>query len=136
MTIHVEQALSHRSLKGTNAMRRIILSVVAGYLVITAITIVCFVVLNASKVDLHAPIWLIVKLLLSLVSASLGGLATARLAGLDRASATLILAGFMTTLSVAAMVVQFGSAPLWFLVALVLGPAPMIWLSSNAMKTA
>ncbi len=117
-------------------MRRLILSVVAGYMVITAITLVSFVVLNASKVNLNDPSWLMVKLLLALVSAALGGLAAARLAGADRVRAALILAGMMTTLSVVAMVVQFGAEPLWFLAALVLGPAPAIGLGSQALKTA
>lgn len=115
-------------------MRRLILSVVAGYLVITTITVVSFIALNAPGVNLNASSWLAVKLLISLFGAALGGYATARLAGADRMRATLALAGLMTALSVLAIVVKFGSEPLWFQAALVLGAGPSVWLGSKAIK--
>lgn len=113
-------------------MRRLILSVVVGYLVITAVTIVSFLVLNALKVNLNSLPWLVGKLLISLTSGVLGGYAAARLAGSDRLRAVRWLAGLMTVLSMVAVFVKFGSEPLWFQTALVLGAAPAVWGGGQA----
>ncbi len=112
-------------------MRRLILSVVAGYVVITAITIVSFVVLNAAGVPLNTPHWLLVKLLISLVAGALGGYTTAQLAAAAKARAVLALAGFMTVLSVWIIVVHFGSEPLWYQAALVFGAGPAVWIGGK-----
>jgi hypothetical protein len=102
-------------------MRRLILSVAAGYLIINTITMVSFVGLNATGADLNSPGWLSVKLLIALAGGVLGGYATARLARADRARAVLALAGLMTVLSIVAIIIMFGTEPLWFQAALVLG---------------
>lgn len=108
-------------------MRRLILSVVVGYLIITAVTLGTFIGLNASGADLGSLRWLVGKLLISLAAGALGGYAAARLAGVDRTRAVRALAGLMTALTVAAILVKFGSEPLWFQAALVLGAGPAVW---------
>lgn len=111
----------------TNSMRRLILSVVGGYLIITAVTLLTFIGLNASRANLGSLRWLVGKLLISLASGALGGYAASRLAGVDRVRAVWALAGLMTALSIAAVLVKFGSEPLWFQAALVLGAGPAVW---------
>lgn len=113
-------------------MRRLILSVVAGYLIITAVTIVSFVGLNAARLNLNSVRWLMGKLLISLIGGALGGYAAARLAGVDGARAVRALAGLMTALSMAAVLVKFGSEPLWFQTALVLGAGSAVWAGGNS----
>lgn len=112
-------------------MRRTVLSVLAGQLVISAVTVLSFVGLNALTADLNTPGWLVTKLLLSLAGGALGGFTAARLAGTDHARAVLGLAALTTALSAAAIAVKFGSEPLWFQAALVLGSGPAVWLGGQ-----
>jgi peptidoglycan/LPS O-acetylase OafA/YrhL len=112
-------------------MRRIVLSVLAGQLVISAVTLVSFVVLNAATADLNTTAWLATKLLISLLGGALGGYTASRLAGRERARAVLVLAGLATLLSAAAIAVKFGSEPLWFQAALALGAGPAVWLGGR-----
>jgi hypothetical protein len=115
-------------------MRRLILSVLAGYLIINTITVASFIGLNSSGVDLNLPGWLSVKLLISLAGGALGGYVTARLARADRGKAVLALAVLMTALSIIAIVIMFGSEPLWFQAALVLGAGAAVWAGGRSRR--
>ncbi|HYF63706.1 MAG TPA: hypothetical protein VD886_12880 [Herpetosiphonaceae bacterium] len=117
-------------------MRRLILSVAAGYLIINTITMASFVGLNATGADLNSPGWLSVKLLIALAGGVLGGYATARLARGAGARAVLALAGLMTLLSIVAIIVMFGSEPLWFQGALVLGAGLAVLAGGRGMRKA
>ena len=116
-------------------MRRLILSVLAGYLVINTITVASFIGLNATGANLNSPGWLSVKLLISLAGGALGGYATARLARADRGKAVLALGALMTALSIIAIVIMFGSEPLWFQAALVLGAGAAVWAGGRTMRS-
>lgn len=111
----------------TPSVRRLILSVVVGYLMIAAVTLLTFIGLNASGAYLNSLRWLVGKLLISLAAGALGGYAAARLAGVDRTRAVRALAVLMTALSMAAVLVKFGSEPLWFQAALVPGAGLAVW---------
>jgi hypothetical protein len=115
-------------------MRRLILSVLAGYLIINTVTVASFIGLNATGVNLNSPGWLSVKLLISLAGGALGGYATARLAQADSRKAVLALAVLMTTLSIIAIVIMFGTEPLWFQAALVLGAGAAVWAGGRAWQ--
>jgi peptidoglycan/LPS O-acetylase OafA/YrhL len=115
-------------------MRRLILSVLAGYLIINTVTVASFIGLNATGVNLNSPGWLSAKLLISLAGGALGGYATARLAQAGSGKAVLALAVLMTALSIIAIVIMFGTEPLWFQAALVLGAGVAVWAGGRSRQ--
>jgi hypothetical protein len=107
-------------------MRKILLAVGAGYLVINILTVGLFVALNGLGVDLNQPRWLLVKLTLSLLAGAGGGLVAALVAGHRARPALGALAGLMVVLSAIAVAIKFGSEPLWFQAALIAGAGPAV----------
>lgn len=96
-------------------MKRSLIAVASGYLTVSLTTATTFTLLNTvAPGQLNMPSWLIIKLILAILGAALGGMITARLAPARPLAHTFVLAGLMFILSIAAVVVSFGSEPLWF----------------------
>ena len=115
-------------------MKRSILAGIAGYVVITSLTALSFVVMNAAELPLNEFKWLLIKLLIGVIGGLLGGFIAARIALFRPEHVVLILAAVMTILSVVAVFVMFGTEPLWFQGLLILLTGPAIWLGGRIQK--
>ena len=115
-------------------MKRVILAGIAGYIAITTLTAVSFIVMNAAGLPLNEPIWLVIKLIISVIGGILGGGIASRIAREQWRQVIIALAGVMTMLSITAVVVMFGSEPLWFQGLLILLTGPAIWLGGRVRQ--
>lgn len=115
-------------------MKRSILAGIAGYVVITSVTALSFVIMNAAELPLNEVKWLLIKLLIGIIGGLLGGFIAARIAFVRPEQVVLILAGVMTILSAVAVFVMFGTEPFWFQGLLILLTGPAIWLGGRIQK--
>ena len=114
-------------------MRRTIGAIAAGYLVITGLTALTFIILNtlyAGQFD--SSFWLLFKLVLAMVCALVGGYITATVARSMIFEHVWWLAGLFTGLAAISMLQTFISEPMWFQLGLLVLSGPMIMLGGVA----
>lgn len=114
-------------------MRRTIGAIAAGYVVITGLTALTFIILNTLYAgQLDSSFWLIFKLVLAMVCALVGGYITATVARSMILTHVWWLAGLFTGLAAISMLQTFISEPMWFQLGLLFLSGPMIMLGGVA----